>query len=86
MPASALIGYMAAYRIEPWGETRADIREAYIAAMQHNLNRTRGMKAMKTEDFIAQFKPKKRQTAAEMEMMFSMFAAGHNAKLESAHG
>jgi hypothetical protein len=83
MPASRLVEYMAMYQIAPWGEDRADLRAGYIAATQYNVNRQRGQRALKVSDFLPDFAPKKRQTAAEMEALFGMYAAGHNARIEA---
>lgn len=83
IPASRLIEYMAAYQIAPWGDERADLRAGYVAATQYNVNRQRGQKALKVSDFVPDFGPKKKQTAAEMEMLFDLFARGHNARLEN---
>jgi hypothetical protein len=74
---------MAMYQVSPWGEDRADLRAGYIAATQYNVARQRGQRALKVSDFLPDFAPKKRQTAAEMEALFGMYAAGHNARQEA---
>lgn len=86
MPASRLVEYMAAYQISPWGDERADLRAGYVAATQYNVNRQRGQRSLKVSDFVPDFKPKKKQTAKEMEMLFDLFATAHNARLEKKHG
>jgi hypothetical protein len=83
MPSSRLVEYMAMYQVSPWGEDRADLRAGYIAATQYNVTRQRGQRALKVSDFLPDFAPKKRQTAAEMEALFGMYAAGHNARQEA---
>lgn len=86
MPASRLVEYMAAFQIDPWGEERADLRAGYVAATQYNVNRQRGQRSLKVSDFVPDFKPKKKQTAKEMEMLFDLFATAHNARLDKKHG
>jgi len=38
---------------------------------------------LKVSDFVPDFGPKKKPTAQEMEMLFDLFARGHNARLNN---
>lgn len=49
-----LAEWMAYYRIEPWGEERADYRAGTVAATVVNVNRTKG-KPAKPDDFMPKF-------------------------------
>lgn len=43
---------MAYYRLEPWGEERAELRHGLSCAMYANAHRGKGDKASKPEDFM----------------------------------
>ena len=65
---------MAYDRIEPFGEERADLRSAQIACILANVNRGKGQKVFKIDDFMPKFEPRKRQTPEEMAKMLEMTA------------
>lgn len=52
MPASLLRAWMRYYTLEPFGEARADVRAAIIAATVFNMQRGR-QPARKVRDFLA---------------------------------
>ena len=72
MSGVELLEWMAYYKIEPWGEKRADMRAGVIASTIANIFRKKGRKPFKPVDFMLQFeKPKKRkQTADEIKNAF----------------
>ena len=44
--------WMAFYRMDPWGEERADVRMAQLCAMYANVNKGKRGKQYKIEDFM----------------------------------
>ena len=44
--------WMAFYRLEPFGDQRADLRQAITTAMLANVNRKRSAKAAEPKDFM----------------------------------
>jgi len=61
--------WFAYYNIEPFGEWRADLRQAITSMVIANVNRGKNQKAFKPEDFMPFEKPKKRKPQTEEEMM-----------------
>ena len=63
------------YRMEPWGEERADMRSAQVTAMIHNTN---AKKPKPLSDFMLfSEKPTKRgNSAAEVRANFNRLIAG----------
>lgn len=47
-----LTEWIAYYQMEPWGEERADRRNADLMALTYNLHRGPKAKAMKPQDFM----------------------------------
>ena len=48
-------GWQAFYLINPWGESRADLRSAVVAHVIANVNRKKGSRAFKPKDFMPDF-------------------------------
>ena len=46
---------MAYYRIEPWGEERADLRNGMLCSLVANMFRKRGKRAAQPKDFMPKF-------------------------------
>lgn len=81
--------WVAFYRMDPWGEERADLRMGQLAAMTGNIHRKKGARAFKASDFIlfsASGKGRKGsgQSVQEMKAALRSFAGMHNARLRSA--
>lgn len=77
--------WVAYNEIEPIGEWRQDMRIAMLCCLVANRTRGKGEKEYKTEDFLMFNRPPKRkQTAAEMELIFRTFAKCHNAANKAA--
>ncbi len=57
-----LAEWRAYYRVEPWGEWRADLRNGITASVIANVNRGRGKRVFKASDFVLNFN---RKTAAD---------------------
>lgn len=67
--AHELAEYEALYLIEPWGDLRADLRQAITSMVIANVNRGKNQRAFKVEDFMPIREPKKKQTWQEMQFM-----------------
>ena len=65
---------MAYYNIEPFGEQRADYRQAITSMVLANVNRGKNQRAFKVSDFMPFEKKKKRrqQTPEEMQAMLNL--------------
>ena len=69
-----LSGWMAYHSIEPFGEWRADLRQAITSTVIANANRGKKQRVFKVKDFMPFDKPKKRrqQTPEEMQAMLNL--------------
>ena len=52
IPASLLAEWQAYYAIEPWGEERADLRNAMAMQLTANINRKQGATPFRVADFM----------------------------------
>jgi len=52
LTAAELAEWQAFYRLEPWGDVRADLRAGHIAAMVANVNLRPGAKPLRADEFI----------------------------------
>ena len=57
--ARELAEWIAWYNIEPFGESRADLRSAIIACVVHNSHCTKKGQMKKVNDFMTKFGPPK---------------------------
>ena len=66
--------WMAYYSIEPFGEWRADLRQAITSMVIANANRSKKQRTYKVKDFMPFDKPRKRkqQTPEEMQAMLNL--------------
>lgn len=71
-PARVLREWAAYYRLEPWGEDRADARTAIVAAVVHNVSHRRGG-ARPVRDFMAHAEPRARSLSAGKAMLLKHF-------------
>jgi hypothetical protein len=72
---------LAYYALEPWGEERADLRNAVHCSILANVNRSKGSKAFEPKDFMLRFdKPKLKYTANMLEAYFRGLAANQARK------
>lgn len=65
------------YRLDPWGEWRADWRAGQIAATIANVNRRKGSKAFEPSDFMPEFG---RRETEQPKSMAAQMAAEMNRK------
>ena len=62
-----MMEWMAFYNIDPWGETRADLRAGIIASTTYNVQRGKGQ-ARKASEFMPDFEEKEEQTIETMKI------------------
>lgn len=78
-----LRGWQRYYRIEPWGERRADLRAGIVAAAMRNSMRGRGSRAFRAQDFLPEFGPRRRRMDDEtVADRLVLWARGFKAQLE----
>jgi len=67
--------WIAFYRIEPFGESRADWRQAITSMILANVNRGKNTKAYKVKDFmLTDKKPRRQMTNKEIETMLNLLS------------
>lgn len=77
LPASEVAYWFALYELDPWGEQRADLRQAYTTTVIAN---SMGGGKTKPLDFMPYLQgEKKRQTPQEQETIIRRFANAANA-------
>ncbi len=70
--------------MDPFGQDRADLRTATVAAVIANANRGKGVKAFEPSDFMPRFEPKPKQSAIEIQSRMFQFAEIHNQAIAKA--
>jgi len=68
LTAAELAEWMAYYEIEPWGEERADIRQAITSALIANQYRGKNQRPYKVQDFLAVPQPDRQSKLPAKEM------------------
>ncbi|MCB0056464.1 MAG: hypothetical protein KDE45_05540 [Caldilineaceae bacterium] len=95
MSSSEYLAWLAYYGLEPFGEERADLRNAMSMAQQANLYRGKGQRAARVEAFMPAFDTFDRVPAddsdrvlmAELTLQAHFMAMGGTvAEWEQAHG
>lgn len=81
LTAKQLRELLAFSELEPFGERRADYRSAQIVQILYNINRGKGVEAIKLEECLLQFEgtdaaPKRQQTWQEQEAIMKMWVMG----------
>lgn len=66
MPARQLNRWLAYYSLEPFGAVRGDIQAGVIASTVANVHRGKTQTAFTPNDFLPNFKPKPKQTGAQI--------------------
>jgi len=61
--------WTAYYLIEPFGERRADLRQAITSMVIANTNRSKKQRAFKIKDFMPYDKPEKRKQMTQEKMI-----------------
>ena len=67
-------GWQEYYKVEPFGEKRADLRAALIACVIANANRGKNSRVFKVEDFMLRFGPPKQQSVEQMKAILKGLA------------
>ena len=81
MTHAEFMSWLAYYRLEPWGEERADLRTGILASTVANCHAGKRSRPFEPKDFMPHFGPPKRMTGEEMGKKFAAFAAMHNARI-----
>lgn len=80
-------GWQRYYRIEPWGERRADLRAGIVAAAVRNAMRGRGSRAFRAQDFLPEFGVARRRMDDEtVADRIVLWAKGFKAQLRRGRG
>lgn len=61
-------------QVEPWGETRADLRSAIVASTMANTVRGKNQRPFRPADFMPNFEPRPAQSAAHIKAVFAAYA------------
>ena len=78
-----LAEWMEYSTINPFSETRGDLRMAIVACLIANIHRRKGARAFDVDDFMPKFRTRpRRQTAQQMEAVMMAFAAAQNASVK----
>lgn len=77
-----IVEWMAACRVDPFTESRADRRAAIVAWTIAAVNTPKGKPRPKVEDFMAVGQPKTRQSLHQMAAAMNSYATAHNAFLK----
>jgi hypothetical protein len=81
--SSEFAEWVAFNGLEPFGESRGDLRSAIVACTIANAHRGKRRRAFKVDDFMPKFKSKTTQRdPVQIFRMFSAFAEMHNASLK----
>lgn len=70
--------WQAYYLLEPFGEYRADVRNALLACVIANSNRGKSQRSYKIKDFMPVFGPPRRQSASDQRAVWEAFVSAHN--------
>jgi len=78
--------WVAYYRMNPWGEERADLRTGIVCALTANVHRGKNGKAYKPTDFLPKYNERRKvQSGIEMAARMKAFATAHNSR-RGKHG
>jgi len=80
MSSTELTYWKAWWRIEPWGEYRADLRAGSVAAPLLNIQLARNADKYKASDWLMEFEKPKPQTPDEMKSALRSLAAAGRKK------
>lgn len=70
IPRRSWLDWIAYWEVEPWGEDRADMRAAIIAATVHNRLRGARQSAKRVAEFLAFRPPPPRKMSEERKRSF----------------
>lgn len=73
--------WVAYYRIDPFGDERADLRAGIIASTVANVHATKKSQQLKPADFMPDFEPPKRQSTKEMIDVMRKFTKAMGGKI-----
>jgi len=70
MSSREISEWMAFYRLEPWGDDRADLRTGIVASTIANVNRGKDTKSYQPQDFMAFTEKEEKDEAKALKEMF----------------
>jgi len=70
--------WMAIYKIEPFGEYRADLRSAIVACVIANANRGKNAPPFKVDDFMPKFGPPRQMSNDEIKNVLKGLTDGNS--------
>ena len=74
--------WIAYYKIDPFGEDRADYRNAIMCTLFGNAHKKKGARSFRIDDFMPVWE-KVVQSAKSMQKTLFAFASAHNLRLEN---
>ena len=80
LPGRLMLEWMAFYTLEPFGGNSQFIGHAITAATIANIFRKRNSKAVRPDEFMPHFEPKREQTVDEQKQVAAMFTMAMNAQ------
>ena len=83
MPLPTFLEWIEYYKLEPFGEERADLRAGIVASTIANVNRGKGQRAYKPSEFMPKFGDKVRKTAKQMWQTLMAFSSAQNATVRA---
>ena len=72
--------WQAYFIVEPFGEYRADLRNAIVACVMANANRSKDTEPFMVKDFMPKFEAEKPQSISDMHILLAGRAAQLGAK------
>lgn len=85
MTSAEFSEWIAFHRIDPWSEYRDDLRMAMLTTLTANINRGKGKRPFKVDDFIPTFEPpRKIQSVQNVSRMLAAFCRATGGKV--SHG
>lgn len=74
--------WLAYDRVEPFGESRADLRTAIVACVVANANRGKAGQAFTPKDFMPDFSHRPSQSPDEIQSRLFVLAEVHNHRVQ----
>lgn len=87
MSVAEFTQWAAEYRLDPWGESRGDLRAGTVCATIANVHAGKSSKVFTPGDFMPKFgekaEPPKPATWQEMKAKLTMFGKMQNARIDA---
>ena len=76
--------WIAYYEMDPWGDERADLRNAMMCATMANIHRKKGSRRITIGDFMPRFGEKQEQDPEQMRKSFVRAMMGSGVRFVDA--